>query len=82
MNWKATGSFLTITGIAAALIGWWWSHSIHLERRDCRLANVFGGAGQLCPSKTPAIVLAAIGGVIALLGLALLVGASSQRRDP
>ena len=82
MNWKATGSFLAIMGIGATLLGWWWSHSIHLERKDCRLANLFGGASDVCPSKTPAIVLAAIGGVIALLGVALLIGATSQRRDP
>jgi uncharacterized membrane protein YidH (DUF202 family) len=82
MNWKATGSFLTIVGIAAALLGWWWSHSIHLERQDCRLANLFGGGGEPCPSKVPAIVLSSAGGVIIVLGIALLVGAatSAQRK--
>jgi hypothetical protein len=78
MNWRATAIVLAVIGAATALAGWAWAHSIHLRRRDCRVAALFDG-GSACPSKVPAIVVSGVGGVLLVVGLALLVGASSRR---
>lgn len=80
MNWRAAGLTLTIVGIATALACWAWSTLIHEQRHDCRLKNVFGGGSSTCPSKIPAIVGASVGGVLAVIGIALIIGAAGGRR--
>lgn len=81
MNWKSTGVVLAIVGAVTAVVGWLWSDSIHDQRHDCRLGNLFGSRSDSCPSKVPAFIVAGVGGVILVIGIALIIGAATAKRN-
>ncbi|MCU1361220.1 MAG: hypothetical protein JWN99_2509 [Ilumatobacteraceae bacterium] len=86
MNWKATGWFLLVVGLAMAGIAALVARSKAKAFDDCRLDNamrVLQGADSyalLDCHDTAAVgwVVSAIGGGVALVAIALLVGASTS----
>lgn len=76
MNWRRTAlAFITI-GLIAAAAGFAWRSKLNDDAIACQQNNLWLSRVGDCPTTGPAVTLAVIGVVFAVVGGALLVGAS------
>jgi hypothetical protein len=63
-------------GATAAVVGFAWRSQLEGDAIACQERALWtGGVGE-CPTTTPAVVLALVGAIFGVIGLALLAGAS------
>ncbi len=94
MNWRTTGIALLVFGAVIGVVGLVYRHGLHVDKGECRTMNVasryYGGGTVDCASTMPGTVIALVGGVLAVIGLAITIGGWNsapevplgQKKDP
>jgi hypothetical protein len=78
MNWRRTALVFVTVGAIASAVGFAWRSQLEGDAIACEQNNLWLSRVGECPTTGPAVVLAVIGAVFAVIGVALLAGASRQ----